>query len=360
MSAGEDNRKPGRDWNNKLFSAVLASVLIVFLAGVAAVLLGNVWYLAGAEKDVITAECGSCGYVYDGVKGYPEQDISPGTSWLAHMGEWECPSCGAGREQFEEVEVKQGGWDILWDGLRNPENHFAIKLSVVSAAITAALAMLVAIPAAYVLSRYRLPLSGVIDTMLDLPIVVPPPVMGISLLIFFSTTAGAFVNAHTPEWFIVTVNKVLTVLLGHEIDDGANWVFTTRGIILAQFCVACSFGVRAVKASFDTIGTRHEEVARTLGCTRRQAFFRVVLPMARTGIMAGAVMTWARAIAEFGPVLFFCGATRWKTEVMPIAMFLNFSVGRIEESIALIIIMIMISALTLLTFKKLGGRGYLW
>jgi len=349
-----------RDLNNKLFVAVLGSVLVIFLAGVSVVLLGNVWYLAGAEEDVVTAKCGSCGYVYDGVTGYPEQDIPPGTSWLEHMGEWKCPSCGAGREQFEEVVVKKDGWDILRDGLRNPENHFAIKLSIVSAAITAALSMLVAIPAAYVLSRYRLPLGRLIDTVLDLPIVVPPPVMGISLLIFFITPAGAFVIAHTPGWFVAAVNKLLTVLLGHEINDGANWVFTTRGIILAQFCVACSFGVRAVKASFDTIGRRHEDVARTLGCTRRQAFFRVVLPMARTGIVAGFVMTWARAIAEFGPILFFCQATQWKTEVMPIAMFLNFSVGRVEQAIALVLIMIAISLVTLLTFKKLGGQGYLW
>jgi molybdate transport system permease protein len=71
-------------------------------------------------------------------------------------------------------------------------------------------------------------------------------------------------------------------------------------------------------------------------------------------------MTWARAIAEFGPVLFFCGATRWKTEVMPIAMFLKFSSSDIEGSLALVIVMILISVVTLLTFKKLGGRGYLW
>ena len=284
MSADQDRRKAPRDLNNKLFSALLGSVLVLFLVGVVLVLLSNVWYLArsGVERD-------------------------------------------------------QGGWAVFMASLRDPENHYAIKLSVVTAAITTVLSMVVGIPAAYILSRYRLPGSGIIDTILDLPIVVPPPVMGISLLIFFQTGLGRFLE-----------------------DTTGQWVYTTRGVVVAQFFIACSFGVRAIKASFDTIGRRHEEVARTLGCTRRQAFFWVVLPMAKTGIMAGAIMTWARAIAEFGPVLFFCGATRWKTEVMPVAMFLNFSVGRIEESIALAIIMIMISAMTLLIFKKLGGRGYLW
>jgi molybdate transport system permease protein len=294
-----------RDLNNKLFSALLGSVLILFLVGVALLLLGNVWYLA----------------------------TEPGGDGL---------------------------WNSLLSSLRDPETHFAVRLSVVTAAITAVIAMVVAIPAAYVLSRYRLPGSGVIDTVLDLPIVLPPPVMGLSLLVFFHTPAGSLVNDLTPEWFAAAVNKMLSVAVGHEIRDDTNWVYTTRGIVVAQFFVACSFGVRAVKASFDTIGTRHEEVARTLGCTRRQAFFRVVLPMARTGIVAGGVMTWARAIAEFGPVLFFCGATRWTTEVLPVAMFLNFSVGRIAPAIALVLIMVTISVVTLLTFKKLGGRGYLW
>jgi len=349
-----------RDLNNRLFAAVVGSVLIVFLAAVALILLSNVWYLAGAEKEVTTGECTACGYVYDDNRGAPEQDVSPGTQWAAIIGEWECPSCGAGRDEFEEIVQKRTGWDILMGSLRNPENHFAIKLSVVTATITALISMVVAIPAAYVLSRYRLPGGQVIDTVLDMPIVLPPPVMGISLLILFSTPAGQLVNSLTPEWFAVAVNKVLGLVLGHEIRDGTNWVYTTRGIIVAQFFVACSFGVRAVKASFDTIGRRHEDVARTLGCTQRQAFTRVVLPMARTGVVAGFVMTWARAIAEFGPILFFCLATEWKTEVMPIAMFLNFSAGSVEPAIALVLIMMAISLVTLLTFKKLGGQGYLW
>lgn len=293
--------------NNRLFAAILGSVLILFLTGVAVILFSNVIYLAGVGR-------------------------AGGTS----------------------------GWSLLWESLRDPETHFAIRLSVLTAALTTVVSMAVGIPAAYVLSRYRLPGSAIIDTVLDLPIVLPPPVMGISLLIFFNTCLGCWVDNITPQWWVDLSNRFFTLALGHEIEDSTSWVYATRGVVVAQFFIACSFGVRAIKASFDTIGTRHEQVARTLGCTRRQAFFRVVLPMARNGIVAGGIMTWARAIAEFGPVLFFCGATRWKTEVMPIAMFLNFSVGRVEQSIALALIMIMISAVTLLTFKRLGGRGYLW
>ncbi len=350
----------GRNLSNRLFVAVLGGVLIVFLAAVALILLGNVWFLAGVEKDVTTGRCTVCGYLYDEEVGALGEGVLPGTRWTEILAEWHCPSCSVDRDKFEEIVQRRTGWDILLGSLRNPENHFAIKLSVLTAAITALLAMVVAIPAAYVLSRYRLPGGQVMDTILDLPIVLPPPVMGISLLIIFSTPAGQMVNAHTPEWFVTAVNRVFTFLLGHEIEDGANWVYTTRGVVVAQFFVACSFGVRAVKASFDTLGRRHEDVARTLGCTQRQAFVRVVLPMARTGIVAGFIMTWARAIAEFGPILFFCQATQFKTEVMPIAMFLKFSVGRLESAIALVLIMVAISLVTLLTFKRLGGKGYLW
>lgn len=296
-----------RDLGNRLFSAVLGSVLVLFLSLILLLLASNVIYLSQSR----------------GPEG-------------------------------------QTGWQLLLAAVRNPENLFAARLSVATASITVLLALVIGLPAAYVLSRYRLPGSGVIDTVLDLPIVLPPPVIGISLLIFFQTPAGRWVDHITPQWAVATSNKVLSLLSGHAIEDALEWTYTTRGIIVAQFFVACSFGVRAIKAAFDTIGTRHEEVARTLGCTKRQAFFRVVLPMASAGIVAGTIMTWARAIAEFGPVLFFSGATRWKTAVLPVAMFLSFSAGDIEGAVALVLIMVAISAVTLLTFKKLGGRGYLW
>jgi len=320
LTASAVTSPEGGDAGNRLFSALLISFLIFFLAASALLLLSNVWYLAIARET-----------------------------------------------------IGKSGWALFVASLRSPETHFAVKLSVVSAAVTAVLCMIIAIPAAYSLSRFRFPFSGVVDTLLDLPIVLPPPVIGLSLLILFRTPAGHFVNHITPQWLVSGINGFLSLILRERVfeygrwvvqgeiwDDGTNWAYTVRGIILAQFFAACAFGVRAVKAGFDTIGVRHEEVARTLGCTRRQAFFKVVLPMARNGIVAGAVLTWARAIAEFGPILFFCGATPWKTEVMPISMFLLNSAGTVESATALVIIMILISALTLLTFKRLGGRGYMW
>ncbi len=303
----------GSNVGNALFAAAVGAILVVFLTAVALVLLSNVKYLAEPQN-------------------------------------W---------SMLGDANVKSG-WQFFVEGLKDPENHFAIKLSVLMAALTALLSMIVAIPAAYALSRFRIPGSSVIDTLLDLPIVVPPPVIGLSLLIFFRTDLGHALNNLTPQWYVDGMNWALSKFLGQPIQDDKVWVYSTRGIVVAQFFVACSFGVRAVKATFDTIGPRYEDVARTLGCSRAQAFFKVVVPMARTGVVAGLVMTWARAVAEFGPVLFFSGATPYKTEVMPIAMFLRYSAGRIEPAVVLLLIMLMISTVTLLTFKRLGGRGYLW
>ncbi len=296
------------DLGNKFFTALLGAVLIAFLTITVLVLVSNVWYLGGAK-----------------------------------------------------ATQAQSGWQIFLAALRDPEVHFALRLSVTAACLATLVSMLVAIPSAYVLSRFRFRGQHLVDTIIDLPIVVPPPVMGMSLLMLFSTPVGQFLNHLTPQPLVTLLNAFLTLATGHPIaDDGSTWVYTTRGIPVAMFFVACPFGLRAMKATFDTLGPRHEDVARTLGCTRRQAFLKVVLPMAASGLVAGAVMTWSRCIAEFGPVLFFCGSFEWKTEVMPVGMFLLYSSGQVEKAVALVIIMLLISTVTLLTFKKLGGKGYLW
>jgi molybdate transport system permease protein len=221
--------------------------------------------------------------------------------------------------------------------LVSAEIIFALKLTAITTSITTALAVIIGIPAAYSLSRYRFPLHALIDTIIDLPIVLPPLVAGIALLVFFQTSIGQWIEAHIMPF-----------------------VFTTQGIVLAQFVPAASFCVRSLKAAFDSVDPRLEQVARTLGCTERQAFWRVTLPLARNGLVAGGIMTWARAAGEFGPILMFCGATRFKTEVLSIAVFLNMSIGKVEMALSVTMILVLLATVALLAFRKLGGRGYLW
>ncbi len=226
---------------------------------------------------------------------------------------------------------------VLWQELIRAETLFAIRLSLITATITTVLAMGIGVPAAYALSRFKVPCAGLIDTLIDLPIVLPPLLIGFSLLIVYQTAFGHLLVA-----------------------GGLDLRYSVPGIVLAQFLVAAAFAIRTLKAAFDSIDPRLEQVARTLGASPGRSFRCIVLPLARRGMVAGAVMTWARAIGEFGPILVFCGATRWHTEVLPIAIWLDFSIGRIEAAMALAVIMLAISTASLVAFKRLGGKGYLW
>jgi molybdate transport system permease protein len=222
----------------------------------------------------------------------------------------------------------------LIEALLSSETHFAVKLSFFTSIISTGLAVLFAVPGAYALSRYDFPGKAVIDTVIDLPIVLPPLIVGVSLLVFFNTGVGRWLE-----------------------DHGLRLVYTVPGIILAQFSISSSFAVRAMKAAYDHIDPRYELAARSLGATKFQAFYKVIIPLAKNGMIAGIVMTWARAVGEFVPILIFAGATRFKTEVLPTAIFLKIEVGDIQGAVALTIIMMAIALAALLLFKKIGGAG---
>jgi molybdate transport system permease protein len=219
-----------------------------------------------------------------------------------------------------------------------PEGHvflkqvwFSVRLSFVTSITTTFISLLVGIPAAYALSRFKYPFPLIVDTILDLPIVLPPLVAGVALLTVLRYWLGPFFDA-----------------LGIQIH------YTARGIVVAQLFIAAPFAVRAVKAAFDDISPRYEEVSRTLGCTPFQAFFHVSLPLARHGILAGAIMTWARAVSEFGPILIFCSASE-KTAVLPVRVFLFNSAGDITGGVVTSVILVILAAAALLVFKLLGG-----
>jgi molybdate transport system permease protein len=123
--------------------------------------------------------------------------------------------------------------------------------------------------------------------------------------------------------------------------------------------VACAFAVRTMRATFDLISTRHEQVALTLGCTRSQAFWMVVFPQARFGLVVAATLAWARSLGEFGPILIFAGATRMHTEVLPTSVFLELSVGNIETAVAVSLLMVAAGALVLVIVRLFGRDSLL-
>ena len=130
--------------------------------------------------------------------------------------------------------------------------------------------------------------------------------------------------------------------------------YAVPSVILAQFMVACAFAVRTMRATFEQINPRQEQVALTLGCRRSQAFWMVVLPEARRGVLTAASLAWARALGEFGPILIFSGATRLRTEVLPTTVFLELSVGNIEAAVAVSLLMVAAALIVLILIRSCG------
>jgi molybdate transport system permease protein len=216
--------------------------------------------------------------------------------------------------------------------LGSPEIRYAIWLSLISCAITAILSVWVAVPLGYVLSRYRFPGKGFVDALVDIPVVLPPLVIGLSLLILFQTLLGrAFERFVFPVTYLVP------------------------GVILAQFSVACAFAVRTMRVTFDQMTPRQEQVALTLGCSRSQAFWLVVLPEARRGIISAGTIAWARALGEFGPILVFAGTTRMRTEVLSSTVFLELSIGNLESAVAVSLLMVIVAVVVLYLFRRFVG-----
>jgi len=221
----------------------------------------------------------------------------------------------------------------LVESLASEEIRFAIRMSLVTSVISTALCILVSVPSAYALARYRFPGRSILNTILDAPLALPPLVAGVALLIFFGTTS-----------------------LGKGLSDaGLQFVFTPKGIVLAQFLVNVPFMFRILRATFQGINPRYEHVAKTLGATDVQAFRRVALPMARNGLVAGAIITWCKGIGEFGAALMVAGATRMKTETLPISLYLNMSCGELPMAIAAATLLIAISLASLFVFEKYSG-----
>lgn len=217
----------------------------------------------------------------------------------------------------------------MMEALADKNIQYSIKFTLISCTISAICAIWVAVPIAYLMSRFSFRGSHFLDAILDIPIVLPPLIIGISLLVLFN---------YFPSWI------------------SENVVLAKPAVIIAQFTVACAFAVRSLRITFDHIPQRYENVAMTLGCNRSQAFWRVVLPQARNGVITALMLAWARSLGEFGPILVFAGSTRMYTEVLSTTVFLELQSGRMEAVIAVSLIMIFAAVVVLVCTRMLGMR----
>ena len=216
--------------------------------------------------------------------------------------------------------------------LGSVEIRYAIWLSMATCTATALLSLLLAVPVGYLLARGRFPGRLWLDAALDIPILLPPMVVGLCLLILFQTPMGRGIERVVP------------------------FTYTVAGVVLAQFVIGAAFAVRTMRGTFEHLTSRPEDVAMTLGCSRARAIWLVTLPAARRGMFAAASIAWARSLGEFGPILVFAGATRMKTEVLPTTVWLELSVGNLEAAIAVSMLMVALAVIVLATVRMAGER----
>ena len=222
----------------------------------------------------------------------------------------------------------------LWRNFTHPTVTQAILLSLQTSIAATALTVLLGTPLAYVLARRPLPFSRAVDVLIDLPIVLPPAVAGVALLLAFGRQG----------------------LLGPLLAPlGIQLVFTPLAVIIAQTFVASPFYLRAAVLGFAAVDPELEQAAALDGAGEWRLFTDVMLPMARTALLSGAVMTWARALGEFGATIIFAGNLPGLTQTMPLAIYLGFELD-LDVALTLAVILLAFSSLVLFAVRVLLER----
>jgi molybdate transport system permease protein len=213
----------------------------------------------------------------------------------------------------------------------------ALKLSLVTATISLAIAILIGTPVAYWLAHHELRGKDFIDTLIDLPLVLPPAAAGFALLLLFGQQGmGAWLNAH-----------------------GLRISLTPAAVVMAQVFVASPFYVKQARAGFEAVPRDLRLASATLGAGRLRTFLSITAPLARPALFAGAVMTWARALGEFGATLVFAGAFPGRTETMPIAIY-TAGTTNVPAAVALAATLVVVSfAVIIITRRLVGGAAHL-
>ncbi|WP_295640381.1 ABC transporter permease [uncultured Mailhella sp.] len=226
-----------------------------------------------------------------------------------------------------------GGLPFLSEALRSKEVLFSIRLSLATSTLSTLLCFVVGIPCAYALARCRMPLRGLCRLVLELPLSLPYLVLGLCLLMMFSSGAGKMLR-----------------------DFGIRVIFEPAGIVMAQWLVNIPFVIRLMRTALEELDGRLEFIAGTLGASRWQRFCTITLPLCRNSMLMAAILTWSRAVGEFGATLMLVGVTRMKTETLPASIYLNISTGDNGMAMASAIILLVLSGTALLLSTLLRRR----
>ena len=211
----------------------------------------------------------------------------------------------------------------------------ALALSLVTTAISLVITVALGLPLAWVLARRRFPGKGWIEAIVDLPIVLPPSVAGLALLLVFGRRG----------------------VLGAPLEAaGLSIAFTTIAVILAQTFVSAPFFIRSARTGIAGVDRDLEDAARVDGATEIQLFRAITVPLARSALAAGLVMTWARSLGEFGATIMFAGNVTGRTQTLPLVVYAEFQGGELSASIAAASILVL-AAFGVLVAVRMFGWG---
>jgi molybdate transport system permease protein len=210
-----------------------------------------------------------------------------------------------------------------------------LRLSLITTAIALGVTLVGGTPIAWLLARYRFPGYTILDSLIDLPMVLPPSVAGLGLLIAIGRRG----------------------LLGDPLAHfGIVLPFTTAAVVIAQVFVASPFYIKAAKTGFQSVDKDLEEAAATFGSNGWHTFTRITLPLAFPSIMSGIVMMWSRALGEFGATIFFAGNLQGRTQTIPLAIFQEEQASHFDTALTMSAILVIVSFAILVTVKSLTGR----
>ncbi len=223
------------------------------------------------------------------------------------------------------------------DALRQPEAQFALRLSLITATVTAVFNGILGTYTGYVLTEYNFRGRGVLEVIVNLPAAIPTVVVGTSLLLLWGPVG----------------------LLGRLLDPwGIQPMFTPVGILLAHIFVTLPYMFGAVKPVLDKLEATYEEAAYTIGASRQQTFRYVILPALRGGILSGALLTFAHSLGEFGATVLVSGNLRLRTQTSPLYIFSQFEAGNMETANAVAAVLAALSFVIFFTLQRVAGNGH--
>lgn len=210
----------------------------------------------------------------------------------------------------------------------------ALKLSLVTSLISLSISIVIGTPLAYILARRDFPGRSMVQLLVDLPVVLPPSVAGLALLIAFGRQG---------------------VFGGWLAGLGISLPFTTAAVVIAQTFVSAPLFVRSASIGFAAIDPQLEEAAHVEGANHWQLFKLVMLPLAGRALFSGAIVTWTRALGEFGATILFAGNLEGVSQTMPLAIYLGFE-RNLDVAVVLSVVLVLVSMLIMGLMRKLDGK----